>query len=397
METLISIYQQLIAATQTDFVRYLYKEIDWDLRLIGITGARGTGKTTLLLQHIKLDIRDKSKALFVSLDHVWFTTHTVVDLARQFHSYGGQYLFLDEVHRYPDWAREIKNIYDSYPDLHIVFTGSSILEIYKSNADLSRRAISYHLHGLSFREYLAFEKVLNVPPVSLDEILSRHQDICMDIVGKVKILPCFKDYLKNGYYPFYKEGLKVYPIRIQNVINTILDGDLPAVEKIDYSSVMKMKKLLGIVSSLVPFTPNMTKLSSELGINRTSLSNYFSYLHKAGLLILLHPDANGMSLLNKPDKIYLNNSNILYALGGSSTNEGNVRETFFVNQLMAVHPISSSLQTDFLVGKKYSFEIGGNGKGFRQIKDLPDSYIASDDIETGFGNKIPLWLFGFLY
>lgn len=304
---------------------------------------------------------------------------------------------MDEVHRYPNWSQEIKNIYDSYPGLHVVFTGSSILEIYKSNADLSRRAISYHLHGLSFREYLIFEKVLDIPAVSLEEILSQHMNISLEIGSKVKLLSFFREYLHYGYYPFYKEGIKEYPIRLQNVMNAVLEGDLPAVERIDYSSVLKIKKLLGIVSSLVPFTPNMTKLSSEIGISRTYLSNYFSWLHKAGLLLLLHPDANGMSLLNKPDKVYLNNSNLLYALAGRNTNEGNVCETFFANQLMVTHAVASSPETDFLIDSTYSFEIGGNNKGYKQIKGLSQSYIAADDIESGFGNKIPLWLFGFLY
>lgn len=397
MEELIAIYQRLIANTKIEYQRYLYHEIDWTLRLIGITGSRGTGKTTLMLQHIKMNIKDKSQALFVSLDNLWFSTHTLSELTNQFYTFGGKYLFIDEVHRYPNWAIEIKNIYDSYPDLYIAFTGSSMLEIYKSNADLSRRVITYHLPGLSFREYLSFERVLKHPAVSLEQLIQNHQQISMEITEKVKILPFFLKYLETGYYPFYKESIKMYPIRLQNIVNAVLDSDLPAVESIDYSSILKIKRLLGIVASLVPFTPNLAKLSTELSISRGYLSNYLTYLHKAGIITLLHSSAKGMSLLNKPDKIYLNNPSLLYALSDSRINEGNKRETFFISQLSVNQKVTSSTQTDFLVNERYSFEVGGSGKGYNQIKDLKDSFIAADNIEVGFGNKIPLWLFGFIY
>lgn len=397
MEELIAIYQRLIANTKIEYQRCLYHEIDWTLRLIGITGSRGTGKTTLMLQHIKMNIKDKSQALFVSLDNLWFSTHTLSELTNQFYTFGGKYLFIDEVHRYPNWAIEIKNIYDSYPDLYIAFTGSSMLEIYKSNADLSRRVITYHLPGLSFREYLSFERVLQHPAVSLEQLIQNHQQISMEITEKVKILPFFLKYLETGYYPFYKESIKMYPIRLQNIVNAVLDSDLPAVESIDYSSILKIKRLLGIVASLVPFTPNLAKLSTELSISRGYLSNYLTYLHKAGIITLLHSSAKGMSLLNKPDKIYLNNPSLLYALSDSRINEGNKRETFFISQLSVNQKVTSSTQTDFLVNERYSFEVGGSGKGYNQIKDLKDSFIAADNIEVGFGNKIPLWLFGFIY
>lgn len=397
MEELIAIYQRLIANTQTVLQRFLFQEIDWSLRLIGITGARGTGKTTLMLQHIKQEISNKKEALFVSLDNLWFSTHSLSELAKEFHLFGGKFLFLDEVHRYPNWAIEIKNIYDSYPDMHIVFTGSSMLEIYKSNADLSRRAITYLLPGLSFREYLAFEKALTYPPVSLEDIVNEHQRIAMEVNEKVKILPLFRNYLESGCYPFYKENVKMYPIRLQNVVNTVLENDLPTVENIDYSSILKIKKLLSIIASLVPFTPNLMKLSTELGISRAYLSNYLAYLHKARIITLLHSAGKGMNLLNKPEKIYLNNTSLLYALAESKVNEGNARDTFFINQLSVRHSVASSPQTDFLVDGHLSFEVGGSNKNFDQIKDLKDSFIAADNIETGFGNKIPLWMFGFLY
>lgn len=242
METLIRNYIRLIDSTPVNFQRYLYNTIDWQDRLIGITGARGTGKTTLLLQYIKNNFTDRTRAIYVSLDNIWFAKNSLTDLVEYFYTHGGTHLFLDEVHRYPNWSIEIKNIYDSYPEIHIIFTGSSILEIYKSNADLSRRAIHYHLQGLSLREYLKFEHDIDLPPLSLSDILNNHLNIASEITSKIKILPLFEEYLKQGYYPFYKENSKNYLLRLQNMINTILDYDLPAVENIEYTTLLKIKK-----------------------------------------------------------------------------------------------------------------------------------------------------------
>ena len=397
METLIQNYIRLIDSTPTTFNRYLYESIDWQDRLIGITGARGTGKTTLLLQHIKNTFPDRSKAIYVSLDNLWFTKNTLKDFVYQFYTYGGTHLFLDEVHRYPNWSIEIKNIYDSYPDIHIVFTGSSILEIYKSNADLSRRAIHYHLQGLSFREYLKFEYDLDFSILSLPEILNNHLNIAPEIISKVKILPLFEEYLKQGYYPFYKENVKNYPLRLQNMINTILDYDLPAIENIEYATTLKIKKMLMIISTLVPFSPNMTSLSSEIETNRASGIKYLGFLEKSKLIKMISSSQKGMSSLNKPEKIYLDNTNLLYALTNSSINEGNKRETFFANQMSTNHHLTIPPKGDFIVDDTYTFEIGGRNKTYNQIKDIPNSYIAFDNAETGFGNKVPLWLFGMLY
>lgn len=397
VDVLFQNYTRLLDATDSEYYRYLYKEVDWDNRLIGITGSRGTGKTTMLLQHIKATFTDRGKALYVSLDNIWFTKNSLLELADEFHAFGGTHLFIDEVHRYPSWSIEIKNIYDSYPALHIVFTGLSILEIYKSNADLSRRAISYHLYGLSFREFLNFETNLDFPIFALDEILDNHMNIVSEITTKLKVLPQLGKYFEYGYYPFYKEGLKSYGTRLQNVVNIILDNDLPSVEDIEYPTIIKIKKMLMIIASLVPYSPNLTTLSSAIETNRASAIKYLGYLQKAGLIKMLLSSGSGMSLMNKPEKIYLDNTNLIYALAVSNINEGNARETFFVNQCAVNHRITASKQGDFIVDDKYTFEVGGKSKSFAQIKNIENSFIAMDGIETGFGNKIPLWLFGFTY
>ena len=397
MNSLFLHYNRLLNATNVQYNRYLYDKIDWEGRLIGITGARGTGKTTMLLEHIRKTFPNTQKALYVSLDNIWFAKNSLTELTNYFYSYGGTHLFLDEVHRYPTWSIEIKNIYDSYPDLHIAFTGSSILEIYKSNADLSRRAITYNMHGLSFREFLNFEHNMQLSPFSLEDILQKHQTIAMDIMSKVKILPEYDKYLEYGYYPFYKEGIKSYTIRLQNIVNIILDNDLPAVENVEYITIQKIKKMLMIISSLVPFSPNITKLSAEIEANRANTLKYLSYLQKAGLIISYLSSQKGMSLMNKPDKVYLNNTNLLYALSASTVNVGNLRETFFANQMSVLHNITTSLQGDFVVDNFYTFEVGGANKNFNQIKDMENSFTALGDIESGYGNRIPLWMFGLLY
>ena len=397
MEELYEDFNRLIEATKLDFERYLYSEIDWEDRLISIVGARGTGKTTLILQHIKKQFPQRKKALYISLDNILFTKTGLKPTVHEFYTLGGTHIFIDEVHRYPNWAIEIKNLYDSYPDLHIVFTGSSILEIYKSNADLSRRAITYHLHGLSFREFLKLEKNYDAPVLSLQDIIENHVEITSKICSEIKIIPAFRAYLEFGYYPFFKEGVKRYSMRLRNVVNVILETDLPAVEKIEYASVYKLRKMLMIVSSLVPYTPNISTLSGQLEINRASVMKYFIYLQKAGLVRMLLADQKGMNLMNKPEKLYLDNTNLIHALAPENYNTGNVRETFFANQLSLKHTISSAKQGDFSIDDTFTFEIGGMNKTFKQIKQLPVSYIAKDDIETGYGNTIPLWLFGLLY
>lgn len=398
MNTLVDIHRTLIRNTGLGFERYLLPEIDWNNRLIGLLGARGTGKTTLLLQHIKTHFENSDEVLYASLDNIWFAKNSLFDMAMEFSRNGGNRLFLDEVHRYPNWSVELKNIYDSIPDMYVVFTGSSILEIYKSNADLSRRAVSYHLAGLSFREYLKFEGVLEVDKIALPDLLTNHVALANGILSKIKVFPHFKRYLELGYYPYYKENENLYTAKINQVVSNVLESDLPAIENIDQMTVNKIKRLLYIISGLVPFSPNLTKLATEIGASRNNIWRYLNLLHKAELIYLLEPQSAGMAQLAKADKIFLNNTNILHALSAVGTiNEGNLRETFFVNQLKVITGVFSSKEGDFRTDKGLCFEIGGANKNFDQIKDLPQSYVVADNIEVGFKNKIPLWLFGFLY
>ncbi len=396
MNDILTSFNRLLSATKTNYIRSFHNDIDWSNRLIAITGARGVGKTTLMLQHIKTSFPNKEKVLYVSLDNVWFTTHSIINLVDKLYNNGATHLFIDEVHRYPNWAIEIKNIYDSYPGFNIVFTGSSMLEIYNANADLSRRAIAYELDGLSFREFIYFEKGIELPSYSLDEIITSHADISASITEKIKPLAEFDKYLRHGFYPFYKENISSYGMRLHNVVNTILDNDLPAVENIEYNTIFKIKKLLMILTSLVPYSPNLTKLSTEIETNRASTIKFLHLLQRARLIKMLIPVGNSMSLMNKPDKIYIDNTNIIYALGGEHPNKGNLRETFFANQCAVHNTVNTTKDGDFIVNEKYTFEIGGKNKTYRQIKDIAHSYIAMDDIEYGFSNKIPLYLFGFL-
>lgn len=398
MESLYYASNRLLSFTDLNFIRYAYSKINWNIRLIAITGARGSGKSTLMLQYIKKTYGLNSKeALYVSLDNLWFTKHTLLDLADEFARMGGKHLFLDEVHKYTNWSQEIKNIYDSYPELKVAFTGSSMLEIYKGNADLSRRCLHYSLHGLSFREYLAYEGVLNLDALNLEDILTKHSSISTEIANKVKILPLFKDYLKNGYYPYYKEDKNSYPDRLLNTLNVILEMDLPAIEHIDYYSVEKIKKLLYIISTLVPFTPNVSSLATDIAATRGSVLNYLHYLERGHAINMLSKEGAGLNLMTKPEKIYLHNTNLAYALSGNYSNIGNARETFFLNQLKAVAEVSASKVTDFVINKTYSFEVGGQNKDYKQLHGIENAFIAADDIEYGFANKIPLWMFGLMY
>jgi predicted AAA+ superfamily ATPase len=395
MESLVKIYLRLLQETDAKIFRYLYPNIDWNERCIAIIGAKGIGKTTMLLQHIKSSFENKDEALFASIDNTWFANHTIFELADEFYMNGGTHLFLDEIHYYPNWAAEIKNIYDSFPKLKIVFTGSSLLQIHKSSVDLSRRVVVETLEGLSFREYLKFEKIGEFPVFTLKEIVENHQNIALQITESVKIMPLFKKYLKHGYYLFYKEGLKKYDIKLQEAINNVIDIDIPAVENIEFVSRHKIKKLLAVLSALVPYTPNIAELSSAIESNRNLTIKYLSLLSSAKLLNLVSYKNKTIGDLTKPDKVLLNNTNLSYIFGDNA-NIGNARETFFVNQLNAISEVALAKQGDFVVDK-YTFEVGGKKKTFDQIKDIPNSFVVADDIEVGHKNKIPLWLFGMMY
>jgi predicted AAA+ superfamily ATPase len=387
-----------LSRTDTAFVRYLYPKIKWGNRLIAITGARGAGKTTMILQHIKRTFGETPKeALYVSLDNIWFSTHRLFDLAGEFDRMGGKYLFLDEVHKYGNWSQEIKNIYDSYPELKVVFTGSSMLEIYKGAADLSRRAVHYTLNGMSFREFLLLERGVDFPVIALTDLLENHITLAGQVNKRIKPIPLFQQYLKEGFYPYYKEDNEIYSDRLLHTVNVVLETDLPAVEHIEFVSIKKIKQLLYIIAQKVPFTPNIKELAAAVEVSRTSLLNFLVMLEKAQLLNLLQQDVSGIRILAKPEKIYLNNTNLSFAMEEEKPDVGNLRETFFYNQLKAVAKISSAVKADFTVNDKYVFEVGGKNKGHEQIMGTDNAYLALDNIEYGYANKIPLWLFGFLY
>ncbi len=397
MEKLFNNSVKKIENANLNFKRFLIDKINWKRRLIGIKGARGTGKTTMLLQYIKENLSVTDEVLYVSLDNIYFSEYKLVDLADNFAKIGGKYLFLDEVHKYPNWSREIKNIYDDYPELKIVFTGSSILEIDKSEADLSRRAVIYQLPVLSLREYISIKHDIETNVYSLVIILENHKEIASEINKKIKPVKEFNNYTLNGAYPFFMEAESEYSSHIERIINLIIETDLPAFSSMDYSSVMNLKKLLSVISESVPFQPNISKLSIKIGVTRDTLIKYLSYLEKAHLISLLRSNTKGISKMAKPEKIFLNNSNLLYALQPQYANIGTIRETFFNSQLSVMHKVELPQKADFIVDNKYIFEIGGKNKTQKQIIDIPNSFIVSDNIEYGYKNKIPLWLFGFLY
>lgn len=396
IQPLINIYHRKLAATDLRFKRYLHYRIDWDVRLIGIKGARGVGKTTMLLQHIKESFDKIDDALYVSLDNLWFNTHKLEELVEFLYTHGVMHIYLDEVHRYKDWAVLLKNFYDSYPDLNIVYTGSAMLAIDNSKADLSRRQSLYTLNGLSFREYLAYEGVAAIPTIGLEEMLAGHVEYAVDVISGIKILKYFDRYLREGYYPYYKEAGNDYLMRVGEVARLVIDNDIPSVEDITYFTAQKIKTLLMVIAGNVPLEPNISKLSSQLESTRDQTLKMLYLLDRADLLLLLTEQLKNYKHLVSPKKIYLNNANLMYALSGKIS-EGTVRETFFANQVGAVADLTMPKQGDFLADGKYLFEVGGSSKTFDQIAGIPESYLAVDGIETGSGNRIPLWMFGCMY
>ena len=397
MTTLFEKHLRKINATPMHFTRSIMDTIHWEARLIGIKGARGVGKTTLLLQYIKKNLPIDKATLYVSLDSIWFTENTLSALADQFVKQGGNYLFLDEVHKYPNWSQELKNIYDDYPELKIVFTASSLLEILNARADLSRRAVVYTMQGLSYREYINLNLGLELPKYTLSEILDQHVSIASEINKKIKPLQYFAAYLHHGYYPFFQEVPELYFYRIEEVLNLILEIELPLLRKVEVAYIAKLRQLLQIISQSVPFVPNVSKLSERIGVNRNTFVSYLYFLEEAHITRNLYKDAKGITQLQKPNKIYLENTNLQYALSPDQANIGNIRETFFLNQVSVQHKLEYIDESDFLVDNQFIFEVGGKSKNDKQIKNLKQSYLVLDDLEYGIGNKIPLWLFGFLY
>lgn len=397
MEQLRQKFYKKYSFTQVDTVRSFIETIDWSNRVIGIKGSRGVGKTTMILQHIKQNYKPNNEVLYLSLDDLYFVENSFYDLADNFYKKGGKLLAIDEVHRYPNWSIELKNIYDDLPNLKIIFTGSSLLHLQKAKADISRRAVMYNMPGLSFREFLEFETNKQFPIYSLNEIIENHTEIAIDIIGKNKPLAYFEDYLQYGYFPFYLENKKSFHQKLSETILTVLEIDIPQFANIQTSNIIYLKKLLSVISNSVPFSPNMNSLSQKSGISLNTMKTYIKLLKDAELIELLHAQNKGINSLNRPEKIYLNNSNLMYNLVGNSANIGNIRETFFYNQISNKHLVNASKYSDFLVENKYTFEIGGKSKNKKQIKGISNSYIVKDDIEIGSDNIIPLWLFGFLY
>lgn len=396
IQPLLNVYHRKLAATDLRFKRYLYNEINWNVRLVGIKGARGVGKTTLLLQHIKDSFENVDDALYFSLDNLWFDNHRMEDLVEFLYTHGIVNLYIDEVHRYKNWTSLLKNFYDNYPDLKIVYTGSAMLAIDNSVADLSRRQSLYTLNGLSFREYLEYEDVITVPSVRLEDLLKNHVQIALDITSKVKVLKYFDLYLRSGYYPYYKEAGDDYLMRLSEVVRLVIDDDIPSVEEITYTTAQKIKKLLMVIAQNVPLEPNINKLASQLESSRDQTLKMLYWLDRAGLLWLLTEKQKDYKHLLGPKKVYLNNPNLMFALSGS-VSEGTMRETFFANQVGTVADLIMPKQGDFLVDETSLFEVGGSRKTFDQIADIPNGYLAIDDIEVGNGNRIPLWMFGLLY
>ena len=389
MQTLFEYSNRLISNVDKKFTRYLYNTIHWENRLIGIVGPRGVGKTTLVLQYIKnnLDVRH---TLYVSAEDFYFAKHRLSDLASDFVKWGGKYLFIDEIHKYPDWSNQLKLIYDYHNHLKVVFTGSSVLDLKKGSADLSRRAVLYNLQGLSFREYLMLFHQIEVPVFNLNEILN-HQ---VKVPQMAHPLPLFADYLKRGYYPFALEP--DFDLKLLQVVHQTLESDIPVYAGMNVSKGRQLKQLMAIIAESVPFKPNMTKISEILAISRNVIADYLLYMEEAGMLAQLRDDTKGIRGLGKINKVYLDNTNLVYILAGENANKGNIRETFFLNQCRVYHQVVSSNLADFKMEDK-DFEIGGKNKGLKQIKTAENGFLVKDDIETGFFNTIPLWHFGLMY
>lgn len=400
MESLIRRHLNRMQTVNLDFVRSLMERIDWNERLLMIKGQKGVGKTTLMTQRIlkMFGPTNTSEVLYVSMDNIYFSNHRLLDFIEQFHAQGGKYLFLDEVHKYKGWSLEVKNAYDEFTDMHFVLSGSSLMNLSDGEADLSRRCITYHMLGLSFREFLQMFHQKEFRQRKLEEILTDGNSICAEVNAQIRPLPLFSEYLRYGYYPFLKEGQNNYYTRIENIVNTTIEVELPQLRKIDISNIRKLKSLLAILSSNVPFAIDTVKLSSMAELSRTTLLQYLHYLSEARLLQLLYSDVTSVKRLQKPDKLYLENPNLLYALAPQTVNQGTEREVFFINQLSANHVVEySKTSADFSIDRQYTIEVGGRAKDGKQIAGVANSFIAAADEEYVLGNKVPLWLFGFLY
>ena len=390
METsLTEFMENQLKQTTSAFHRYMYDKISWTSRMFGLVGPRGVGKSTIVLQYIK-ENRAFRKMFYLSADHLYFSTQTLFDTVEQFVKEGGEQIFIGEIHKYANWSRELKQIYDSFPELKVGFTGSSVLDIYKGQADLSRRAPIFLMQGLSFREYLRLFHQTEVPVYSLDEILSQQARI--DSISHP--LPLFKEYLQKGYYPF--SGESDFEIRLRQVLNQTIEVDIPQYANMNASTGRKLKILLSVIAKSVPFKPVMDALATVVGVSRNVLPDYLLYMEQAGMIGQLRDDTGGIRGVGKVEKVYLDNPSLAYLLGGNSADVGNIRETFFYNQMRVTTDVISSRISDFEIDGK-TFEVGGRKKGKKQISEAKEGYVVKDDIEYGSGNVIPLWAFGLTY
>ncbi len=397
MNELLTKSQRLLARTDLRYQRSLLRPINWQWRLNGVVGARGTGKTTLLLQQLRRLQEQGHRVLYATLDDAYFTENRLYDVAEAFYQQGGQYLFLDEVHKYAAWSRELKNTYDTFPELKITFSGSSIIEIARQDADLSRRALLYELPGLSLREYLVLSEGHALSPVSLADLMARHVELAADLSAMFRPLEAFANYLRHGYYPYFLEKDRDYLLTLEQTLQLVLEVDLKYLPGFDPSKSRKLLQLLKVVAASAPFKPNISKLSERIGIHRNTLTQYLHYLAQARLLRLLHVPDRDISVLQKPDKVYLDNPNLAHALQPGQVDRGSLRETFFASQLAPRHTLHLHRRADFLIDHHYVIEVGGKGKSARQTVDTPHAYRALDDLEIGSGDRIPLWLFGMVY
>lgn len=389
MDRLQEYFNNSLRKTNTDFHRYMYDRINWSNRMIGLTGPRGVGKTTLILQYIKENM-PRENSLYVTAEDFYFADHKLTDLADEFVKMGGKYLFIDEIHKYKDWSKELKLIYDYHSELKVVFTGSSVLDIKKGASDLSRRAVMYQMQGLSFREYLKLFHSIDMARYDLADIISQKVTLPNDF----RPLAYFKEYLERGYYPFALES--DFDIKLQQVLNQTLETDIPLFADMNVSTGRKLKQLLAIIAKSVPFKPNISSIATALGSSRNSIADYCLYIEEAGLIAQLRDATGGVRGLGKVDKIYLDNTNLIYSLGGAMSDIGNIRETLFLNQMRVEHDVISSSVSDFQIDNM-TFEVGGKNKKQKQLQGIENGYVVKDDIEMGYANVIPLWQFGLEY